>query len=554
MRMRGFVLAAVAGCAAVVACGDQSGGSGSEGDGGAGGVVESGFADLPSSGEEQSGRDGEGDGDASGFEATSGDGDGTSGGGTGDGDTGGAGDLGLDEVETRSGSRIVAQFWRVGAERDLANMRDKELDTVCGFAETSDGRLRCVPYAEPTEAGVRVMFTDESCSQPIGTLGETECAMSRYARFSMALEANGPCGGGYVRAFEVGEEEAMPETLYQLNYDGDCAPVVASEGTAWELNELTPEELVEGEIEIIERGDELGVRMVVTEDGFRHPLGAWDLARDHECSSMAIGPTKRAGEQTQVCLGQLAYSTETGVYGFADDECSVPSAAVTHCDPVEYALYYGTSEGCQNIRLHAVGDELKREDVHQLSSGTCEAGGGEYYQEFFTLGDEVSPSEVPEAELALRSDARVQPLSLRNQDTWIYSSGGWFDTEFGTRCSPWPIGDAIYCLPVDTIYFSTASLFADSDCSVPVHSQARRDCGAWGDPILMGFYAEPDACGGQDSFESLYEAKPFEGELLYQFVDETTCAETEIYPDSEYFVRGQKLDPAEVLVELALDP
>ncbi len=476
-----------------------------------------------------------------------GDGDGDNGG---DGDGDGDGDAPRGSVDIESGERITARFWHAGDERILADIYDEELETACYFNQMSDGELHCTPTWSGGENGVQVVFTDDGCTDALARTYESECATVRYA--TLLTAGDGECPTTTTRVFEVGEPTDLPDALYALDYDGNCIQEEEVSGQTLALREMDPDEFVQGEIEVVERSAELGVRMLTTADGFQNPMGLWDLGRDQLCNDAAVGPIQVEDEQSRFCLGPSAYADTSGYYGYADADCTELASGVTHCDPVDYVMLFDQVDGCYETSLYEVGDELDDADVYGLEGNVCEAGGGNaYYTRHYALGDEADLDALPALGQGVEGSARVAPLSFRNSGEWLYATSSYFDTELDTYCYPYPLAGSTYCFPNTAMIQQSAPYeFADSDCTIPIYGVSESNCGASVAPTMVAVYGDYEECQTVQGLSNLYATEVFAGDVYYQKVDEVTCEEVPVDPSLTYYQKGDELDPSEVLVEL----
>jgi hypothetical protein len=455
------------------------------------------------------------------------------------------------DVGVASGTRLEVRRWSHGDVSLPSSVYDTELGVECQFMVTRDGVERCLP-AEFPDAEIR--FSDPDCKAPVA-LRSAGCADAEF-RYDLDLGKSRGCGTRTEAvAYEVVREIEEPSRLYWLTGDGDCNGSAADYPVEhfYELREVSAAEFVAAERVVVPRTEDLGTEMIVAKDGLRLPQRVIRLANSQPCLFVDVDEDARGQSH---CLTGAVSTTDVLT---TDDECVAVEELALHpiydddCGPAEVVV--GSGAGCGVRPLFELGPEPPV-TWYEDSEGECSRAAGSETQRLFEIGQPRRGDEYPTAQVALDGTGRLAHLGYFSQGTWLLKSGLW-DRNFEARCYPERAADGkTYCLPTNVVSLDTSYLlsnqFADASCSTEIWRLDHSDCPALPNPRLFSEDLERGQCS-ERTLRALYEAVPFDGDVIYVKRESGECTPEARDHDLEYAAKGAEVAPEETLVELTLE-
>lgn len=412
---------------------------------------------------------------------------GGNGGTAGSGGDGGGTTTATQEELYGSGSRLSAVYLDAGDGADVfRHFHDADLDLSCGMAEVDDGSVRCVPRATG-----EIRYTDAGCSTSV--LLERQCGAAVPDLFS--VDANEECADANVRrrdAYAKGAATTATE-IYFMDAAGNCVLDTSYDETndsVYEVSAADNSQFAEATLEQIEADGGLGQLVAKTEDGAFQVLGAYNVAREENCSARTVG-------DSMLCLSSNVAQTasytasdtcdEAALVGFAttSDACGEPQAIIQYTDAADVC-------DPQTTTLHAVGDAVDAANVYTDAGGTCEATTETDYR-YYEIGGEAMEGVVPAIVAATDGDGRLTATKLTTPDGAPVGQDGFtfMDTERDEVCRSTTTTDGVKCMPTIQTYPDTGTtFFADDQCTVQVISVPDTTCSA-GPPAYIGYTEAP---------------------------------------------------------------
>lgn len=266
----------------------------------------------------------------------------------------------------QSGTRLRAHVRgsRPGA-RVLVGWRDTSLDADCTFLTAEDGKIRCVPR------GANVLFTDELCMMPVAAVSR-DCDGGSPPAFARATFKSETTCAGFARAYRVKAPTTVRNGHVYVGGGAAGACVRATQldpgAAAYALEPVAPEELVAAVETRTAKTDQLGLEVLVADDGAREVNGLYDARTRLRCFSIAgaIG-----GGQDRCIPSDVAWATYA-----ADAACRTKVAyqlapSVAACPKPSVVVAYARS-GCEVAASYfAPGDSVRIDKVWSGSATTC---------------------------------------------------------------------------------------------------------------------------------------------------------------------------------------
>ncbi len=456
-----------------------------------------------------------------------------------------------DPVSAASGTRLEVRRWSHGDVFLPSAVYDTKLGVECEFMVARDGVERCLP-AEFPEA--EILFTDPDCKSPVA-LRTTGCSEEEF-RYDLDLGESHGCGTRTeARAYEFVREIEKPLRLYGLKPDGECFGSGAAYEVEhyYELRELDPGAFVAAERVIVPRTEELGTEMIVAKDGLRLPQQIIRLESAQRC--LFIGVDEDDGGQTHCLTGAVP---TTDVFT-TDDECTTEQELALHaiddddCGPPEVVI--GSAEQCGVTPLFELGAGLPAA-WYENGDGVCSPAVASETERLFEIGEPRRADEYPIVQVDLDGTGRLARIGYFSEGTWLLQTGLW-DRAYDAPCYPVRAGDGkSYCLPNHVAALDAPFVryddFADEACTSQVVGGYPTDCPATSSPRLFSEEVETGPCG-ERSPRALYEAMPFDGDVIYVKSEGGECTPAARNPDFEYTVKGAELVLEDTLVELTLE-
>lgn len=401
---------------------------------------------------------------------------------------------------------------------------DSELETSCGFNTASDGVSRCLPAV-----GAEVLYGDAACTELVVAqypgCGGPPPAYGHLTEFAPVDE----CGATQLigtAVYRVGATLGVGST-YRKGADGTCALDTDTNERFAATSEIDPTTFVaETELRVEDRGDGLGRRVRVADDGSIATVDFVDLETDASCFPFQI--TTDSGN-VRACTSNYAIAIEgastTAV--FSDSACTSPAPYVPPCVvPTIIAKYL--LQQCQPVEmtLHEVGDEISA--LYQVVEEACvaapEAGVS------YAVGAELDPTTLPNVEEVELGGGRVRARVDADQDGRPMSLyGTLIDSNTGATCNAMRFeGDASgisRCLPNSVGYVDqNLSTFVDPECTEGLYIHDPGVCDT--DAPTIAYRATSEPCA--TFYEAIVGLSAFSGSTVYVVGAPGTCVATPI--------------------------
>jgi hypothetical protein len=358
-----------------------------------------------------------------------------------------------------SGTRLHARYYVVdGVVEVLAGFHDVVLDADCAFEDSAGahvgpgGASYCVPDGVARHQEDRGPYVDAACTLPAAATPSTGAAT--YA----LVEPNDACS----TAPQV--HLALPPSsrrTYARSGSGGCSAAGAASVQA--LGALAPPDTFVRAMEMTElRAGRIAARVLVSDDGFRHAIGGFDVVR---------GEASRVGTTTDGMhrwLPARPAFVGAGAPLFVDAMCSEPVATKigrTATCPLSAVIVL---EGlCGTGQFFALGAPLA--SVFQPDAKNACVGGPAGNVLVFRVGAPIADAAYEPAVSVDVGTSRVRRRgSAAGSDTPVVWTD-LVDDDTKEPCDVYPTADgSLRCLPAAS---AGVAFFADPGCTEPAFAQ-----------------------------------------------------------------------------------
>lgn len=375
----------------------------------------------------------------------------TSTGGADTGSTTGGPELGDPFV---SGTRLRARYLDGGDVRELRDWWDSELESACTFVPDAEGTWRCMPRSfasvSPPGSFPQVAFLDPECTQPV--LAPVACtAVSSLTIVDPWSEA---CSSFAPRtAWSVGDEVPTPEMLWRPA-QGLCVRADVAAESVYELAQIDSTTFVAAEMQSFAVDDELGVEVLMAEDGSSQWIDHHDVVRDASC-----GATKTP-EDTILCIPRNVASVAPGV--FEDPLCTSGAVATKRggdaCPEPDFVVRFDD--------VFEVGPQVADTDVYSTALDGCDPLEEQATYRFYRPGAIVPASQFREIATVVEGRERLGLVRSATQSgALLLSQGIWHDAQIELDCRAARVDEETFaCAPL----LSASLAWADAACTMPV--------------------------------------------------------------------------------------
>jgi hypothetical protein len=365
----------------------------------------------------------------------------------------------------RSGARLVAYGWRVGAAANLDHFHDLATDRDCVFGQHIDGSVRCMPR----NVGLGIVYLDKACTDGV-VLTDDELPTDEDFTVEDDPEVPTLLVG---RAGEPVELEGVE--MYYRYADGSCELESDEEDIAGvRFVPSAPETYVRATPTTL-TGDATGrivPRALEGEDGSRAPLpGAFseaanaflpatfvDVARDHE-----VAPTSIAWDAPYA--GEVAWTERVGTPSttrFTDAGCTQPLISLPSDSPAIGATIRPAETCAFATELH---DVERATESYERDGDACAFVENLDNPNLGQLGALVDPSRYVRGTLALAApEERLTALTVATEGA-TPAPLVLFDTDFQLPCVPRRLAadpTRAVCQPLSR---NTLPTFGDAACT-----------------------------------------------------------------------------------------
>jgi hypothetical protein len=445
----------------------------------------------------------------------------------------------------RSGSRLrIVRYKATENVYAESSLRDAELGP-CTPLYATDGTIRCAPVG----GFAGLVFSDPGCTEPF-VLGDAGCPPS----FVVSANGVGPlCEKPPVKAAHVYAVKApftAPAEHYELLSTG-CTKATRGEGaTTFAVEEVPPSKMV-----ALEKKDEsvgqVAVRMLISEDGLRYPIGLADVATGKSCSlntRTSDGQAPTIDESTVVaCIpGKPAFDRGDR---FTDSSCKTPAASLEEDGCTTAPSFVETTTGVPGVctkttkTTRAAGAQLSGAFVS--SNNACSP-----YKElpgvtttYWAIGETLNLSSFASVNRAVVGEGKLRSVTYTADGKTLFEGEGGF-LQGTSRCRAVDVGGTTYCVPFDLLPAPrVGGPFADSECKRPVTIRSA-PCG----PLpLIAELVPPTACTTSPSLGRIYDLGP-RAMKVYEL--QGGCQEMPLHPDWEFYELGPERRASEVFAKL----
>jgi hypothetical protein len=355
-----------------------------------------------------------------------------------------------------SGSRLkVRSYVMAGAPNEFVGFYDSELGTNCTFYAVQ-GELGCLP--DPDIGMTRRGFASPDCTDEVVTV--PACAPADV----FTRESVGPCRSD-IEVRRYGELN-QSVVLYDFDDNGDCVEVSASVDFAdtgrIDMGVVEPDAFVLGQQRLLATAGQLTLAVVDAADGAVGPLWLVDIALNARCDA-EYAPEPRPCYPTRRAWADSSF--------FWDDMCTEPAslayeATPRECDDVDYVVDPVAAQG--EPVLYQVGAEVTDEVWAGGASCTSRNDAG-WLDHMLEVGDPVTVSPANMVGIQL-GDGRLQSIASSEGDTpMLLSQVQFWDTQLQAYCQPQKVNGQLRCLPGTMSSWTNAwGQYSDPACTAPL--------------------------------------------------------------------------------------
>jgi hypothetical protein len=440
------------------------------------------------------------------------------------------------DVPTAAGKRLRARHAYFGAHQlHVVGTWDTKLDAWCEFADSGDGKWRCLPGSfYPKD----LLYLDAACTQPVATNppGPIDGLYAVDRQLS-------PCGGA---AYDLYRRLDSVETLPTFAREGGtCKPNPAGVVSVHRLEKITADTVVGTRV--------LGEARNGIAPVFIHAEGAvlrqdewYDTNLDVPCRTVIYGPGDFWAAPDKM-LRCLPLDTQLGGAGgyFSDQACQRPATPTfSRCTPGHVGERHEDGRCPMVRRYYRLGPLVPTLFLSQGAGQTCQPAPGNDLDGREVL-EEIPPDALPAAELVLAPGTeRIREMLVK---TAAGTGPGYHLQDETLQASCWraeTIDGRLHCVP-HGLSFRDEHRFADAACTRSLATTSAQRCL----PSTFAYQME--------GTESYRVARVFRDPVLHQGPVYTNSAGTCLaaathplgYPDYDLGVEIPFAELAELRVE-----